>query len=124
MQGIKSFTMALTVGYNIYRVNNKCIIIIIFFFIAMFFLLMKGRMVKTRLNEIVYNRVSEYAEKNGISIYEALRRLIEKGLDHEDRIYKLLNDDDFIISILTVRIKYDPTFIQKIGKLLSTPEEL
>lgn len=116
--------MALTVGYNIYRVNNKCIIIIIFFFIAMFFLLMKGRMVKTRLNEIVYNRVSEYAEKNGISIYEALRRLIEKGLDHEDRIYKLLNDDDFIISILTVRIKYDPTFIQKIGKLLSTPEEL
>lgn len=85
---------------------------------------MAGKMVKTRLPENLYRKVLEYADRNGVSVYEAVRRLVESGLKHEDRIYRLVNDDDFILSLITVRVKYDPSFAHKIARVMGDGEDL
>ena len=53
-----------------------------------------GRWVKTRLSEETYRRVLEYAEKRDISVYRAVRELIEAGLKKNLTLEKLVSDND------------------------------
>ena len=79
-------------------------------------------MVKTRLPEGLYKQVKDYAERSGMSVYEALRKLVEKGLRQESGLYRLLQDDSFILSLIVVKLKVDPGFRAKIVELVG--EEL
>ncbi|RLE62520.1 MAG: hypothetical protein DRJ38_09495 [Thermoprotei archaeon] len=82
--------------------------------------------IRTRVSEEVYDRILDYASRNGISKYEAVRKLIMNGLKFEDDIYRLLKDDEFILSLITVKIKYDRVFAIKVSKMaeLGLGEEL
>lgn len=75
--------------------------------------------IRTRVSEEVYDRILDYASRNGISKYEAVRKLIMNGLKFEDDIYRLLKDDEFILSLITVKIKYDRVFAIKVSKILA-----
>ena len=75
--------------------------------------------IKTRVDEELYNRIVEYARRNNISPYEATRRLIRKGLEHEAGLYRLLNDDSFLISLITVKTRYDVEFARTLSKILN-----
>ena len=76
-------------------------------------------LVKTRLPAKLYERVRAYAERYGVSVYVALRQLIIKGLDHEGGLYRLLGDDEFLLSLVTVKVKVDPAFAKRVARVLS-----
>lgn len=81
------------------------------------------RMVKTRLPEKLYAELVDYARASGVSEYEAVRRLISSGLRREGGIYRLVSDDDFLISLITVRVKADPEFAARLLEILRREAE-
>ena len=76
------------------------------------------KMVKTRLPIKLYERVEEFARVNGISVYEALRKLVERGLDRGG-LYRFFEDDEFLLSLITIKVKYDGEFARKLARLLA-----
>ncbi|RLE91589.1 MAG: hypothetical protein DRN04_12425 [Thermoprotei archaeon] len=79
-------------------------------------------MVKTRLPESLYRRVEDYAARNGLSVYSAVRKLIEEGLERAGGVYRLLQDDSFILSLIVVKLKVDPGFRSRLLEIVG--EEL
>lgn len=75
-------------------------------------------LVKTRLPARLYEEVRRYAERSGVSVYEALRRLVERGLRSEGGVYRLLGDDEFLVSLVTVKVKVDGEFAFRLRRVL------
>ena len=75
-------------------------------------------LVKTRLPPHLYEEVRRYAERNGVSVYKALRRLVERGLRSESGVYRLLGDDEFLVSLVTVKVKVDREFASRLRRVL------
>ena len=76
-------------------------------------------LVKTRLPARLYERVRAYAERSGLSVYEALRQLVARGLDQEGGLYRLLGDEKFLLSLVFVKAKADRGFAERLSRVLS-----
>jgi len=81
-----------------------------------------ARWVKTKLDDQAFSILADYAKRNGLSIYAATRKLIESGLKYEQGVSRLLNDDEFLLSLITVKLKYDPEFRESLARLLGEEE--
>jgi len=74
--------------------------------------------IRTRVNDKLYSRIVEFARENGLSLYRAARKLLEKGLDAEERLYELLIRDEYLLALIKLKVGYDPYFLKRIEEII------
>ena len=77
-----------------------------------------GRWVKTMVSEETYTRIEEYARRHGLSVYAAVRRLIEEGLAGSLDLLRLAEDETVLLLALRCRLLKNPRLRERVLELL------
>jgi len=84
---------------------------------------MPSKWVKTKVSLETYGRIEEYAKRHGLSIYAAVRELIEAGLQGSLDLLRLAEDEYILLMAVRYHSLRDPGFRRR-GFLEALGEEL